>query len=90
MHVWNLDDPGQSDVLRTKVGVSRQLKDGIFSPHVDYEIFYLDEISQHRFYAGGKIKLNRHNVLDVFYLYQILPLKDKGTHIAGLSWDYLF
>lgn len=90
MHSWDhTGSASSSDVLRTKVGGSVKISDTAYTPHMDYEVFYWDStVTQQRFYLGTRVKLPQGMSLDVFYLYQILPLKYKGTHIAGLSWTY--
>lgn len=73
------------NTLRTKAGFSHRIGDTDLTPHLDYEIFYWDSISQHRFFAGSKFHLSDSTYLDVFYLYQLLPLRSSGTHIVGAT-----
>ncbi|MBR0109149.1 MAG: DUF2490 domain-containing protein [Bacteroidales bacterium] len=79
-------DPGNT--LRTKAGLSRPVGERGLTPHLDYEIFYWDKITQQRFYLGGKFPLSDSVSLDVFYLYQLLPVKKTGTHILGATLSF--
>ncbi|MBP5488312.1 MAG: DUF2490 domain-containing protein [Bacteroidales bacterium] len=73
------------NTLRTKAGLSRRIGEKGLTPHLDYEIFYWESVSQQRFFAGSKFPLSEAVSLDVFYLYQLLPLRQKGTHIVGAT-----
>lgn len=86
MHSRDLGGAKSSDVLRSKVGVSRTVNGTAFTPHVDCELFYWDTFTQHRYYAGTRVKLKHGNSLDMFLLYQFLPPIGKRTLILGLSW----
>ena len=76
-------DPGNT--LRTKAGLSHPIGERGLTPHLDYEIFYWDAVSQHRFYAGTRIRLSKEASLDLFYLYQLFPLREYGIHVAGIN-----
>lgn len=89
MHTWNVGKETTSDTLRSKVGASKRIGDSAFTPHLDYEIFYWgDKISQHRFYAGTKIRLSTTTTLGCFYLYQLYPIRQQGTHLLGLGLNF--
>ena len=84
MRTWDVgEDRSAGNTLRSKAGLSHQIGGKALTPHVDYEIFYWDKVSQHRFYAGSRIRLGEGVSLDLFYLYQLYPLRQSGTHIAG-------
>ena len=70
--------------FRTKAGLSHQFDEIGLTPHLDYEIFYWDAVSQHRFYAGTRIRLSKEASLDIYYLRQTFPLREYGLHIAGM------
>ena len=86
MHTWY---PGQSKAsvgtLRTKAGLSHPVGEKGLIPHLDYEIFYWDAVSQHRFYAGARVRLSKETSLDLFYLYQLFPIREYGLHVTGIN-----
>ena len=86
MHTWY---PGQSKAsvgtLRTKAGLSHPVGEKGLTPHLDYEIFYWDAVSQHRFYAGARVRLSKETSLDLFYLYQLFPIREYGLHVTGIN-----
>lgn len=89
MGTWYPDeDKAPSKTLRTKLGASRRLGESPFTPHFDYEIFWWDEASQQRFYAGTRVRLCESASLDAFYLYQMYPIQGSGTHIIGLALSF--
>lgn len=84
MRIWYVgEDRDPGNTLRSKAGLSHRIGGKALTPHIDYEIFYWDKVSQHRFYAGSRIKLGEGVLLDIFYLYQLYPVRQSGTHIAG-------
>lgn len=86
MHTWNVGKDTTSDTFRSKFGVSKRIGDTRFTPHVDYEIFYWgDKVTQHRFFAGTKIRMSDSLTFATFYLYQLYPLKQSGYHLLGLG-----
>ena len=82
------------NVSRTRLHISYDKKKAKFEPYISYEIYAAKKWEKMRYTAGCEFKLNKHNVVDVFYRYQDLRkddnFNDRDSHILGVGYTYKF
>ena len=81
-------------VSRTKLQISYSKKKAWFEPYISYEIYAAKKWEKMRYTAGCEFKINKHNVVEVFYRYQDLRnndnYNDRDSHILGLGYNFKF
>ena len=82
------------NVVRSRLQVSYDKKKAWYEPYVSAELYLDDESYKVRYTAGCEFKLNKHNVLDVFYRYQDIYEDDnynnRDSHILGVGYLFKF
>lgn len=85
--------PGHSHLLRSKVEVEYNIRKCPLTPYVSFEIYNsLNEgfaVDKMRYSAGVDCKINRHNTIGLYYLYNDRSDDDsRGGNVIGISYKF--
>lgn len=75
--------------LRSRLRAQYTFDNCKFRPYLMAEIFSWDKWIRSLYYAGGDLVLNRHNSIDLFYLYHI-QAAGNPVHVLGLGYYFSF
>ncbi|MBQ3324928.1 MAG: DUF2490 domain-containing protein [Muribaculaceae bacterium] len=81
-------------VSRTKLQISYDKKKAWYEPYVSVELYAAKKFEKMRYTAGCEFKVNKHNIIDVFYRYQDINggdnYNDRDSHILGIGYLFKF
>lgn len=62
------------------------------TPYAMAEIFNWDKWVRSLYYVGSEIKVGKHSMVDIFYLYHLYPsaLGNQGEHVLGVGYYFNF
>lgn len=65
-----------------------------YEPYVSVELYAAKKLEKMRYTAGCEFKINKHNIVDVFYRYQDINggdnYNDRDSHILGIGYLFKF
>lgn len=83
------------NAVRSRLLVSYDKKKAWYEPYLSAELYLAgDGVEKLRYTAGCEFKLNKHNVIDLFYRYQDIYEEDnynnRDSHILGVGYKFKF
>lgn len=78
-----------SFTLRTRLRAQYNIPGSVFRPYAMAEIFTWKTWIRSLNYVGTEIAFDRHNILDLFYMYH-LPNGGEPVHVIGVGYVYNF
>lgn len=78
-----------SFTLRSRLRAQYSVPGSCITPYAMAEVFSWKDWIRSLNYAGCEIAINRHNVIDLFYMYH-LPAGSQPVHVLGLGYYFNF
>lgn len=102
-YLWQISDEGKvkekakrgkgSNVLRSRLEVSYDIKSVPFEPYLSCEMYHDDDgIKKTRYTIGGDYKIAKKHSIGLYYRYQDFSGSDEGesVHILGVGYKFKF
>ena len=102
-YLWQISDEGKvkektkrgkgSNVLRSRLEVSYDIKSVPFEPYLSCEMYHDDGgIKKTRYTIGGDYKIAKTHSIGLYYRYQDFSGSDEGesVHILGVGYKFKF
>ncbi len=88
-YALNPKGPGTAFTLRSRIRAQYTFEKSAFRPYIMAELFTQDIWVRSLYYAGTDIVFDRHNALDIFYMYHV-PKGAPSVHTLGVGYYFTF